>query len=239
MKSFQKLLRKLFALISLALLCFLFQRCDSTETTDSTVSLSFSTQVLIQKITDDTIILDTVKILLRDVKLKYETDSENDSSNNNGDEVSVKVGPFVVYLNLNGVTTDFAVSNIPPGSYNKVKFEIHKIEASETSPDPEFKEGDDSSLRYSVIVKGMYNSNPFIYKSRKSAHQKINPNSPLVVEQNTFTNLTITVDPYSWFAEDGEILDPTNPANENDIDNNIKESFKQCFKDDNRDGDDD
>lgn len=239
MKSFQKLLRKLFALISLALLSFLFQGCDSTETADSIVSLSFSTPDLVQKITDDTITLDTVKILLRDVKLKFEIESEEDISNDDGDEISVKVGSFLVYLNLNGVTTDFAVSNIPAGTYNEVKFKIHKIEASETPPDPEFKEGDDSSLRYSVIVKGMYNSNPFIYKSRKSAHQKINLNSPLVVEPNTFTNLTITVDPYSWFADDGEILDPTNPANEYDIDNNIKESFKQCFKDDNRDGDDD
>lgn len=239
MISFQKSLRKLLALISLAVLSFLFQGCDSTETTDSAVSLSFSTPGLIQKITDDTITLDTVKILLRDVKLKYETESEEDISNDVSDEVSVKVGPFIAYLNLNGVTTDFAVSNIPAGTYNKVKFKIHKIEASEMPPDPEFEEGDDNSLRYSVIVKGIYNSNPFIYKSRKSVHQKIELENPLVIEPNTFTNLTITVDPSTWFIKDNMILDPTDPANENDIDNNIKDSFKRCFKDDDRDGDDD
>ena len=239
MTSFQKLLRQLLALISLAVLSFLFQRCDSTETTDSTGSLSFSTPGLVQKITDDTITLDTVKILLRDVKLKYEIESEEDISNDDGDEVSVKVGPFVVYLNLNGVTTDFAISNIPAGTYNEIKFKIHKIEASETPPDPEFEEGDDNSLRYSVIVKGTYNSNPFIYKSRKSSHQNIELENPLVVEPNTFTNLTITVDPSTWFIKDNMILDPTDPANVNDIDNNIKDSFKRCFKDDDHDGDDD
>ena len=73
--------------------------------------------------------------------------------NEHSDEVNIKIGPFVVYLNLNGVTTDFAVSNISPGSYNHIKFEIHKIEASETPPDPEFKDGDDSSLRYSANCK--------------------------------------------------------------------------------------
>jgi hypothetical protein len=203
------------------------------------VSLSFSTPGLVQKITDDTITLDTVKILLRDVKLKYETESENDISNDDDDEVLVKVGPFVVYLNLNGVTTDFAVSNIPAGTYNEVKFKIHKIEASDSPPDPEFEEGDDNSLRYSVIVKGIYNSIPFVYKSRKSAHQKIDFENPLVVESNTFTNLTITVDPSKWFVKDNMILDPTDPANENDIDNNIKDSFKQCFKDDDHNGDND
>ena len=239
MKSFQKLLRKLLALISLALFSLLFQGCDSTESTDSNVSLSFSKPILTQKIVEDTVILDTVKILLRDVKLQYELDSEEDIGEDDDGEISVKVGPFVVYLNLNGVTTDFAVGNIPVGNYNKVKFKIHQIEASENPPDPEFKKGDNSSLRYSVIVKGHYNSQPFVYKSRKPAHQKIEFEQPLVIEPNTITNLTITVDPSSWFVKDNLILDPTDPANENDIDNNIKDSFKRCFKDDDHNGDDD
>ncbi|HEY6436700.1 MAG TPA: hypothetical protein VIY47_08920 [Ignavibacteriaceae bacterium] len=240
MMSFRNLFGKLIPFAFCAFLLLIIQGCETTETTDSTVSLSFSTVARMQKISDDTLTLDTVKILLRDVKLKNESeDDDGDGIDHQGEEVSVKVGPFVVCLNLNGVTTDFAVSNISPGTYNEIKFKIHKLEASETPPDPEFEEGDDNSLRYSVIVKGMYNSNPFIYKSRKSAHQKINLKTPLVVEPNTLTNLTITVDPYTWFTNDGEILDPTNLANENDIDNNIKESFKQCFKDDNRDGDDD
>lgn len=239
MVSFQNLLRKEFSLITLAYICFLFQGCDSTETTDSTVSLNFSTPILTQKVVDDTITLDTVKILLRDVKLQYEFESDENFGKDDSSEVSVKVGPFVVYLNLNGVTTEFAVSNIPAGTYNKVKFKIHKIEASENPPDPEFREGDNSSLRYSVIVKGNYNSQAFIYKSRKSAHQKIEFENPLVIEPNTITNLTITVDPSTWFVQDNLILDPTDPENENDIDNNIKDSFKQCFKDSDQDGDDD
>ena len=200
------------------------------------MSLSFSTPDLSRKISADTIVLDTVKILLRDVKLENESDENDGEHNEHSDEVNIKIGPFVVYLNLNGVTTDFAVSNIPPGSYNHIKFEIHKLEASETPPDPEFKDGDDSSLRYSVIVKGMYNSNPFIYKSRKSAHQIIRLETPLLIEPNTITNLTITVDPSMWFVKNDLILDPTNPADENDIDNNIKDSFKQCFRDDDHDG---
>ena len=212
------------------LMLFAFSACDTTETTNGTVSLSFSNNTALPKINAADIELDTVKILLRDIKIKSK--SETDSS-------SIKVGPFVIKLNLTGVTTDFAIGNIPAGSYDRIKFEIHKIEASETLSDPEFREGTDESLRYSVIVKGKYNTVPFIYKSRKSAKQDLKLETPVVVEENGIANLTITVDPFTWFADSTNTLDPTDPANENDIDNNIKESFKKAFRDNNHDGDED
>ncbi len=214
--------------------------CDTTETTNGTVSLSFASEAGLQKINAD-IQLSEVKILIRDIKLEKESDGESvgEEGNNETECENIKVGPFVVNLNLIGLTTDFVVNNIPAGIYDELKFEIHKLEASETPPDPEFKDGEDSSQRYSVIVKGVYNSNPFIYKSRKSAHQELEFENLLVVEENTATNLTIIVDPYTWFYKDGVLLDPTNPSNENDIDNNIEHSFKKAFEDDDHNGEDD
>ena len=92
--------------ILLSLFAFTFYSgCNSTEINDSTVSVIFSLSSITQKVSDGTIQLDTVKILLRDVKIK------NQSGN---DETNIKVGPFVVYLNLSGVATEFAVGNIPP-----------------------------------------------------------------------------------------------------------------------------
>lgn len=212
------------------LMLFAFSACDTTETTNGTVSLSFSNNTALQKPNASVIELDTVKILIRDIKIKSK--SGTDSS-------SIKVGPFVVKLNLIGTTTDFAIGNIPAGSYDRIKFEIHKIEASETLSDPEFREGTDESLRYSVIVKGKHNTLPFIYKSRKSAKQDLKLETPVTVEENGIANLTITVDPFTWFSDGTNTLDPTDPANESVIDNNIKESFKKAFRDNNHDGDED
>lgn len=212
------------------LMLFAFTACDTTENTNGSMSLSFSNNTTLQKINDDTIELDTIKILIRDIKIKSKSGS---------DTSSIKVGPFVVKLNLAGTTTDFAINNIPTGSYDRIKFEIHKIEASETLSDPEFREGTDASLRYSVIVKGKYNTVPFIYKSRKSAKQDLKLETPVTVDENGVANLTITVDPFTWFADSVSTLDPTDPANENDIDNNIKESFKKAFRDNNHDGKED
>jgi len=217
------LIRSFVIILSFIALIF-YTGCDSTETTDGTVSISFSPSNITQKISDDTIQFDTVKVLLRDIKIK------NQSGN---DEMNIKVGPFVVYLNLAGMTTDFAVNNVPPGSYDRIRFRVHTLEDSETPPDAEFKDG---SLRYSVIVKGMYNSVPFIYKSKKSAHQDLKLETPLQVADNSTANLTITVDPPNWFYKDNVLMDPNDPANENDINNNIEHSFKKCFRDDDKDG---
>lgn len=213
--------------VLLIVIVLFFSGCDSTETTNGTISLSFAPPGIPNKTLADTIQLDTVKILLRDIKLK------NQSGN---DEMNIKAGPFVVYLNIAGLTTDFAVSNIPPGSYDRIRFSVHKLEDSETPPDLEFREGADSTQRYSVIIKGLYNSVPFIYKSKKSAHQDIKLEQSVIVENNTEANLTITVDPLEWFYKNNILLDPNGSANENDIDNNIEHSFKKCFRDDNHDG---
>lgn len=212
--------------ILLSLFAFTFYSgCNSTEINDSTVSVIFSLSNITQKISDDTIQLDTVKILLRDVKIK------NQSGN---DEVNIKAGPVVVYLNLNGGTTNFAVNNIPPGSYDRIRFRIHTLEDSEIPPDPEFKEG---SLRYFVIVKGVYNSVPFVYKFRKSVHQDLKLETPIQVMNSSAANLIITVDhPLVWFYKDGILMNPNNTENQNDINNNIEHSFKKCIRDNDRDG---
>lgn len=225
-------------LITFLLTLLFITACDTTENTNGTLALSFSKGSTPQKPTDD-IQLNEVKILLRDIKLERESDDDSEGEDGNYDKDCeyVKVGPFVVNLNINGPTTDFVVNYIPAGIYDELEFKIHKPKTSETSPDPEFKDGDDNSLRYSVIVKGVYNLNPFVYKSRKSVHQELEFEKLLVVEDNTSTNLTITVDPYTWFYKEGVLLDPTNPANESEIDNNIEHSFKKAFEDDDHDGD--
>jgi len=227
-KLFMKKTIRIFSLLTISAVAIIsVNRCGSIEPVDATVTLSFNSGTIIDNIQEDTLELDTVKILLRDVKMK------NQSTN---DTMSVKVGPFVVMINLAGITTDFAIGNIPPGNYNRIKFKVHKIEGSEIPPDPEFKEGSDESLRYSVIVKGVFNSAPFIYKSRKSAHQDLKLDIPLVVEENGTANLTITVDPFSWFTDGSKLLDPADSSNSNEIDNNIKDSFKKAFQDNNHDG---
>lgn len=165
------------------------------------------------------LILDTVKILIKDIKLKL--------GNSSDDSTDFKVGPFVLFLNLSSNVNIISSALIPAGEYRKIKFEIHKLNDNETPPDPEFA---DAGGRYSVIVKGWYLGNYFIYKSTKSAHQMIQFPIPVPLSTASRSNITLLVKPYIWFIKGGNWLNPTDPANRNDIDNNIKDNIKNNFK---------
>jgi hypothetical protein len=198
--------------------------CDSTETNDGTVSFSLYSEPALEKITADSVKIDTAKFIFYDINIKEQSGT---------DTKGVKVGPFLVYLNVQGMTTEFAVGNISPGYYDQVKFEVHQLKDTETPPDSEFVDG---SIRYSAIIKGTYNSLPFIYKYQKSAKQDLKLINPVQVTQNSIANLTIIVEPYSWFNENGTILNPNDPGNQSLIDDNIKQSFKKIVLDNNYDG---
>ncbi|MDP2412446.1 hypothetical protein [Daejeonella sp.] len=197
---------------------------DSQAGDNVTVSLAMDKGL--NKIGSDPIVLDTVKILLKDIKFRQ----------SNGDSSNVKVGPMVAHLNLNGIPTEFAAGKILAGNYDKIKFRLHKPEAGDIISDPEFIAGSSGELRYSVIVKGTYNGVPFIYKSTKTATQEVNLKNYVNLNAEVKTNVTLSVDVNFWFYKDAVVLDPNNIINQNDIDNNIKDSFKKAFRDANKDG---
>ena len=196
-----------------------FYGCNESSTNPTqSDNLSFSSSSSTDSIGDsqNILILDTVKILIKDIKLNV--------ANNNEDSVNFKVGPYVLFLNLTSGVTTIGSAIIPAGEYQKIKFEIHKLNNNETPPDPEFTEG------YSVIVKGWYMGSYFIYKSTKSAHQILNFPTTVPISLTYASNITLVVRPYIWFISNGVYLDPRVAANSNDIDNNIKNNINNNFK---------
>ena len=224
-----KLKSSTFILNCMAVLLFIATACDTTDPVDTSISLSFATENALPKVSEE-FQLQEVKLLLRDIKIK------NQSDNN---EMQVKTGPLVVELDLTGKLTQFSESEIPAGTDDRVRFEIHKIEDAETPPDPEFKEGSESSLRYSVIVKGTIDGEEFRYRFRKSANQDIKLEEDVVVGDGEAANLTIMVDPYSWFYEGDVLLNPNDKSNENLIENKMQNAFKKAYKDNDHDGNSD
>ncbi|MBK8982023.1 MAG: hypothetical protein IPM38_06790 [Ignavibacteria bacterium] len=199
-----------------------FYGCSDTPTTPAqSENMSISVMNSVDSIGDsqNILILDTVKILIKDIKLNV--------ANNNQDSTNFKVGPFVLYLNLHSGINEITKAIIPAGQYDKVKFEIHKLNNNETVPDIDFS---DANGTYSVIVKGRYLGNYFVYKSTKSAHQKLDFPNTIQNSESVFSNITLVVKPYIWFLENNVYLDPTDLANANNIDNNIKNNFKKNFK---------
>ena len=169
-----------------------------------------------------TLVLDSVKVLIKDIKLNV---------SGNSDSVNFRTGPFMFRLNPDGVVNSVSTAMIPAGSYDKIMFEIHKLEPGDVV-DTIFNSG---GGHYSVIAYGKIDGNDFIYRSSMSAKQKLNFPALVPVGTSALSRVTISVKPYSWFWDGTQYMDPRDAANENNIDVNIKASFR-AFKDDNRDG---
>lgn len=206
-----------------------FNGCGETVTPGQGDNLTFTSMSSNDSIGDSQgiLVLDTVKILIKDIKVNYA---------NNDDSSDYKIGPFVLFLDFSPTARTISTGYVPAGNYKKIKFEVHKLNDNEVLPDPEFA---DANGRYSVIVKGYYLGNYFVYKSTKSAHQILQFPSEIPIVSSYLTNITLVCRPYIWFVKNGLYLDPRDPANSNDIDNNIKDNIKnnfKAFRDNNKDG---
>jgi len=144
-------------------------------------------------------------------------------------------GPFVVNFILNGTIATVDTGSIPDGDFVKVKYNIHKPDDNEIPPDPEFRDGSNSSQRYSFIIKGFVNGNSFIYKSRQSINIIITLDKMISLTNNKL-NVTVLFNSNSWFVSNGTVLDPRDPGNSSTIDDNIKNSFRRAFQDNDMNG---
>ena len=162
--------------------------------------------------------LDTAKILIKDIKLNV--------ANSTG-EKNFKTGPFVLDLVASSTLLMIGSAYIPVGTYDKVNFKIHKLNPNEPAPDPDFVDGNG---RYSVVVKGWYNGNHFIFRSDKTASQKLTFRNSLVVTETT-SNITLQIQPYMWFLNAAnEYMDPNDPHNRNEIEHNFRDNVNENFK---------
>jgi len=173
---------------------------------------------------DNTLVIDVAKFIVS--KLVINT-TGGDSDNN------IRIDPFVLNMDVNQRVIIAAITTIPIGSYSQLKFQMHKLNQNETVNDPEFV---DSSYRWSVVVKGRFNGNAFVYKSGVTFDKNLGFSSPLLVSTTDVINVTVKLELYSWFWNNGDYLDPTLTANKSIIDAHIRDSFREVFKDNNRDG---
>lgn len=218
-------------LLSFFLLSAALNGCSNDNSVSGNGSITEDN--LIINIKNDESVFDNNSIIIDEAKaLISETELEKEPSGQ-GEIVINKL--FVLNLKLPETITQLASTKIPSGTYNKIKFKVHKPEDNETPPDPEFKEGTSGNQRYSVIIKGRYNGSSFVFKSRKSANIVLSFPDMINIEE-TLRNITLVINSSLWFKNGNEIIDPSDPQFEDTINDNIKNAFKRAFKDDDRNG---
>ena len=178
---------------------------------------------------DNTMTLTTAKFLLRKIELESEE---------GGEESEINLGPIVVDLDLSARVTEFSYAKVVPGIYHEIHFQLHKPAPTESISDPEFIES--TNARYSVIVKGVFNGEFFVYKTDVTVSKEVEfENHNVAITANGFVNITVRVNPFLWFEGANGILNPLDPVNKILIDKNIKDSFRRAFKDNDKNGEPD
>lgn len=174
----------------------------------------------------DIVVITEAKALITEIEYERERD---------GVDQLHQTGPFVINFMLDGSLKELLSGYIVRDIYTKAKFKVHKAEDNQQISDPEFNEGHSGDQRYSFIIKGTYNGTPFVYKSKKSMNIVIGMNKSTNINLKN-QNLTVVFNKVNWFMNNGTVLNPNLSQNADIIDNNIKDSFKTAFKDDNKDG---
>ncbi len=187
---------------------------DDTVRTELRVRVSFSEAAK----TAARVEIDEAKLLIKTVQFSAE----------DGEEYTFNTASFVVNLDLTGRANTVLVGAVPPGAWERLTFKIHKPEDDEAVPDPDFKEGSSGNQRFSVIVRGHVEGEPFVLKVRDSMRQRVAFSPPFRVrEGDDPVVVTLLTDVDQWFVgRDGQVLDPRRDDDVEAIADAIKASFR-------------
>lgn len=171
--------------------------------------------------------LTEIKLLVEELELESATE----------DSMDFEVESLVIDLPLDGTTLQLTSHPIPAGFYDEFELEIAHDEDAQLLDDPDFSEGDS---RFSMVIKGIYNGEEFMFRSEEDFEIELELNPPLEISDNTGSaQVAIKIDTSTWFLDSqGNPLDPTDPVNYNTINENIERSFDAEADDDNDDEDD-
>jgi phospholipase/lecithinase/hemolysin len=127
-------------------------------------------------------------------------------------------------------------ASVPPGVYEKIKFELHRFSTSEAN-----QYANDATLkdfatadRYSILIEGITykDGNPtlFNFKAQTTANLSLKFEPSLNLNVNTNNTIAIQLDPDFFFKKWESILDPADTKNLNDIENTIINTIKAIKK---------
>ena len=217
------------------------------STRDPTPSLVQQGDSTVVALGNDTIIIRSVELVLREIELDRLNDDDCDTIVVGDDDAceEFETGPMLVDLPLGNSTDKVITVEVPADVYDELEFEIHKPENPE---DAAFIAAHPTFAGVSIRVTGTYSQagtrTNFTYITDLNAEQEVSLIPPLDITADGPVNLTIRIDLSTWFlnAAGTALVDPASAnqggANENLVETNIEQSI-DAFHDDDADGLDD
>ena len=180
----------------------------------------------------DSLFITRVRLLVSDLKMHQ---SGEDTAGGKGDK-TVKTGPFLIQYDSAGSRV-FTNATVPAGSYDRIKFEIHKLSSSEVGQflnDPVFQDfvTDD---RWTVIIEGYVMDegvrSDFTYRSKQTENIQVRFNPDLSLAEGSTTQVALQFSPKAVFKKGSNLpLDPRDPANHKEMEEGIKDALKALKK---------
>jgi hypothetical protein len=209
--------------------------CSSTDPTGSgtvqmTSQLDNATLSVIEDKSGDrvearagTITISRVRILISRMKFKEVSEDSSDARD-------VKTGPSILTFENNQTPVVFS-SQVPVGTYSRVKLEKHKFSSSEAE-----QYANDADLgpfaspdRLSIIIEGIYDDGtPQAFEIQDDATENvwIDFAEPLEVKDGEQANIQVVFDADQVFQSNGAVLNPFNDNDRKDIFKNLKKAFR-------------
>ena len=190
----------------------------------------------------NTLDITSVKVVLREIELEPVEVADCDVEPEPAGCEDFETGPVLIDLVLDGTTNTNISVAIPPGMYDEVEFDIHKV-SSDDPEDAAFLLANPTMDGKSIVVEGTYNGVAYTFETDLSEEQEFDLIPNLVIgEDAPSTNITIRLDVSTWFVDQyGNLIDPAMAYKggqyESMVENNIKNSI-DAFEDEDKDGDD-
>lgn len=179
----------------------------------------------------DSIRIDSAVVVLAEIEFRVHIDStkidsmgDESDGEKEEDELTFK-GPFVIHVR-DTLSINFADQVLPAGSYDGIKFKIHRLGYGEHHMDSDEHNGrslsvnDSSSLGSSIVIWGSVKKDgswtPFVFKFNGEVKFKIKGN--FVVKEATGTvQIALNFNIASWLKNPftGGVLDPTDTSSGN------------------------
>lgn len=167
--------------------------------------------------------------------------SSKDDDDDDDDCPTIRVGPYLVDVPVNGADGGRVAVMVPAGTYSSVRLAIHKVSSSD-SADLAFRQANPDFRGISIRLEGTYNGRPFTFTHDVNAKLDVPLTAPITIGEGG-DDVTVTIDMKDWFVKPSGGL--YSPAEGNTpgfvrakIQNNIRNAFR-AFRDKDRDGEDD
>ena len=142
--------------------------------------------------------------------------------------INFKQKNFVINLPLDQDSAMVSTAQVPNGKYYGLFMHISRPDSADSAKYPNFVSGSSWKDRYSLIVKGTYNGQDFVYKSHRNFILGMPIYPPVTISDSTASvNVKMLVNTSRWFVNPwtGKTLDPTDSTNFRMIDWSIMRSF--------------